>query len=991
MRINVTKYGSVRKLCATVLVGVIIGCSSLIQANAVAAVTAQLSVAPFVFASTRLYEAPTAVYQPWFENGSWQGDLIEYSVSMDGHISTDVNVGQNPPQNGAVNWSARAVIADRDASIPSYWRSTVGRQIVTYDGNSQVPFRWDYLTNSQRNILDSGTANAGGSFASPVLNYIRGDRTGESATGLVRQRHSLLGDIQNSQPIFVGSPEGQSASGFADFANQHKNRAGRIYVGANDGLLHAFDATSGAEVYAYAPSMLFSKLNLLTKQPYSQMAMVDGELAVADVLVGNTWKTVLVGGLGAGAKGLFALDVTHPNMNAETSQSSEDIKVMFEKTGSDTRLGYVSGRPRIAELPDNKSYLVSGNGVGSSDGRALLYLVNLQTSATSIIQTNNQGSNGLAAPVVIDSDNDGQADTAYAGDLRGNVWYFDLKARSSRLLYASGTNQPFTAAPDVTRHPSGGFLVFMVSGDRLSATPGAGGSNAVYGLWDKKPGFESPISNSKLQQQYFETLGGWRFATRQDIDWTTQLGWKTELSSAAEKIVGNPQIRSSRVQFVTAGASDGYWFLQLDWLTGGDSEESLFDINGNGLLDSADQISHNGERRTPAGRLLTPGNFSQPAYAHVDNGRDLVLINGWDWQTVAPPSTCSGGCAGGLVGGHVDVDTDTNLGSSTNAHVHEYDDKFSITYMDYLNLSGGSLENADEAVGRDIELVAIIANADLSPGGVISIGNKQWNVVDYQEMVQEALENWDGSSALLDSAGEPLIFSLNSINNNLRIAFDDQAIVNGGLHPTQTSCVKNSLQITNGRWRNGALTFQLLRASELKAGTSPVNAWVAQNPSDLSPGLSGGGIHGNLASSSGFAYESTLFWHYDGVCYGDSDWEETVTLARAEAFDSLYGGQFPTYQSNVIAINTLFDDLENYTCALGVGDSCSNEAGWQAIENELISLVGNYQQLAELLNGGSSSNISSTPSETTNTSGAINPALGPNYTLGRRAWTDIRQ
>ena len=162
------------------------------------------------------------------------------------------------------------------------------------------------------------------------------------------------------------------------------------------------------------------------------------------------------------------------------------------------------------------------------------------------------------------------------------------------------------------------------------------------------------------------------------------------------------------------------WILQLNWLTGSDSHHVFFDLDSDGDLDDSDTISLASTLRTPVGLFLGTGNVSQPAFARVAGGHDTVLING----VVLPfIESCTGDCIGGLQGGHVDVDTDTELGGSTNSHQHEYDDKYDVTFMDYYDLQppdGGGLEHVDD-VGIPVttEFVVVLANADLSPGGVI--------------------------------------------------------------------------------------------------------------------------------------------------------------------------------------------------------------------------------------------------------------------------------
>ena len=247
---------------------------------------------------------------------------------------------------------------------------------------------------------------------------MRGDRSNERASGgTFRNRYSLLGDIVNSDPVyFAGAQESFTIAGFPAFKDSVKNRDGRIAVGANDGMLHVFDEDDGSEVYAYVPSMLFDKLGALKAVPYAHTYFVDGKITVASAKNGANWISALVGTLGAGGKGLYALNVTNADMS--------NNKVLFEKTGND--IGYILSRPRIARKNDNKWYVFTGNGLNSTTGVAklLMFELNGSTYPQTAISTGVAG--GLSAPVLVDSNKDFKADIAFAGDTNGDMWKFYL-------------------------------------------------------------------------------------------------------------------------------------------------------------------------------------------------------------------------------------------------------------------------------------------------------------------------------------------------------------------------------------------------------------------------------------------------------------------------------------------------------------------------------------------------------------------------------------
>ena len=138
----------------------------------------------------------------------------------------------------------------------------------------------------------------------------------------VPQAESVLGDIIDSQPVYVQAPFANYAeNGYDTFKAANAGRTPMLYVGANDGMLHAFYATenmtdplAGTEAWAVIPSAVLPNLYKLADSSYSRGQhefLVDGTPVVGDAFIGGAWKTILVGGLNAGGKGYYALDVTN--------------------------------------------------------------------------------------------------------------------------------------------------------------------------------------------------------------------------------------------------------------------------------------------------------------------------------------------------------------------------------------------------------------------------------------------------------------------------------------------------------------------------------------------------------------------------------------------------------------------------------------------------------------------------------------------------------
>lgn len=250
-----------------------------------------------------------SAYQVWHENIAWSGDLREWIIDASGKKSP-----------GKWSTGGRYNELEKLASLSSpYWRQ---RQIITLDGNGeQIAFQWNLLSPGQQSAI---TANPLGP-ASPyngedIVDFIRGDRSGELPDGIYRIRLHAIGDMLHSTPIHTGAPDDNSVTdaAYEPFRSANKDRGERIYVGANDGMLHVFDADDGTLVYSYLPSVLIPKLNRLAQPGYTHGYYVDGGLSSSDAKVGGSWKSLLVGSLGAGGKALFLLDISSAELNSRT-------------------------------------------------------------------------------------------------------------------------------------------------------------------------------------------------------------------------------------------------------------------------------------------------------------------------------------------------------------------------------------------------------------------------------------------------------------------------------------------------------------------------------------------------------------------------------------------------------------------------------------------------------------------------------------------------
>jgi type IV pilus assembly protein PilY1 len=404
-----------------------------------------------------------------------------------------------------------------------------------------------------------------------------------------------------------------------------------VAVGANDGLLHVFDSTSGNEVFAYVPSLVASQLSALTESAYTHAYNVDGSPVARDVYYNGAWHTVLVSGLGAGAKGLFALDMTDPTKFTEANAASV---VRWELGGSDGDVGHQLQQPLIARMKNGRWMAIVGNGYNSSNGRAVLLLVDIETGAVTRVNTlagSTSSVNGLSGVVAVSSANNGVADIVYAGDLAGNVWKFDLSSTDATQwkvaygpaaqpapLFTTASGQMISARLDVTTHPEGGYLVSFGTGRYLdTGDNAAGASQALYGIWDK--GEVVAASQLTTQSVLGTTVGPdsrtYRFTTHavgpvtptytgdNTITRTTFLstkrGWVLNLPTAGERIVTQTAVRAGKVVVSTMIPSavactyggDG-WVMEVDAVTGNRSEAAALDTNADGNVDTGDLLAY---------------------------------------------------------------------------------------------------------------------------------------------------------------------------------------------------------------------------------------------------------------------------------------------------------------------------------------------------------------------------------------------------------------
>jgi type IV pilus assembly protein PilY1 len=559
--------------------------------NAFNAILAHAGSASSASVNSGSINSTTRVFQAKFDTSSWSGDVLAYAIAADGTLST------------TPAWSAAL-------KMPA----ATSRNILTPGSTGLIRFRWTSLSSAQQAMLyPSDTATMGQNR----LNYLRGDHSMEQSVpgGIFRNRDSSLGDIVDSGPVYVAAPQLRYRDNletvtYSSFKAAQASRTPIVYVGANDGMLHAFDAsvdattgldtaTAGTEKWAFIPKAVFPNLYNLPSPSYTHQYYVDGTPSVVDGFFGGAWHTVLAAGLNKGGKEIYALDVTNPAIT-EGSPGSGTLLWEFTST-TDADLGYTYSRPAIVRMHNGVWAAIFGNGYNSGgSGHAILFIVNLQTGAVIAKLDTKVGStttpNGLATPAVIDANNDGIVDYVYAGDLQGNMWKFDITSGSPSswgvpytdgsgnpaplftATDASGNAQPITERPQVGYGPSGnGFVVLFGTGKFIEASdrtvdPSNPRVQSFYGVYDANSGTGSDVvtSRSSLLQQTILYEGpvtvtlpdgttatdNIRQVSSNTVNLATQHGWYIDLESPsagyqAEKQVTDPTLRNGTVSFTT--------------------------------------------------------------------------------------------------------------------------------------------------------------------------------------------------------------------------------------------------------------------------------------------------------------------------------------------------------------------------------------------------------------------------------------------------------
>lgn len=502
------------------------------------------------------------------------------------------------------------------------------RTIYMKVGGALAPFSYGNLTAAQRttfettflsanltqwpNLLETLTSEqVAAASGANLVNYLRG-QTGYEETStdpikrVFRKRQATLGDGVNSKPIFVGGPAFSYVdSGYEAFKNgPAKNRTKMVYLGANDGMLHAFNAVTLKEEWAYVPSMVIPNMWKLADTAYAgkHSFYVDGSPVVADMWDGSSWRTILVAGLNGGGRGYYALDITNP-----TSPS-----LLWEFDANDEpNLGYTFGEPIVTKkpngtwvvlvtsgynnIPDNDSFYALGTTkfkpnnpalFNTGDGKGRLFVLNAVTGEkiseinTDVGSISTPSGLGKIRAFQEDARRNNTSHYVYGGDLLGNLWRFDLVANSKlNLAQLSGANgaQPITTRPELAKINNKRVL-FVGTGKYLEIADLTNtDQQTLYAIKDDN--VETSLGNprSNLVQQTIVADGSdtRRSGTNNGVDWTSGLGWYIDLPDSGERqnvasqLVLGTLLVPTTVPTASACQPAGYgWFNILDYKTG---------------------------------------------------------------------------------------------------------------------------------------------------------------------------------------------------------------------------------------------------------------------------------------------------------------------------------------------------------------------------------------------------------------------------------------
>jgi len=477
------------------------------------------------------------LYRGYFNFKGWMGHLVAYNLNTDGTVKGEVpwDDGASSGKGGDAGW----IMKNKGrAKVYTWIDNIVNPARLDFDDKKTNVDKLDSFVNpSGEDINGDGKPKPDWKDAKTIINFILDADYDDSKDGGThgagyhkgkRDANWLLGDIYHSSPLIIGAPplnlpDAPFPQKYSKYKEDNKTRETLVYVGANDGMLHAFKDSDGAEKFAIIPKNLLGKLKELRS---AHQFYIDSSPRAYDVFFGGSWRTVVMSGERGGGNYYFAVDVTDPS----------DPKILWEWTDPDGRLGFTWSRPEIGwvRLSGQEKFVAFvGGGYSSTDNVGnTFYVVDIETGTKLRRFDVGDKSNKIpAGATAFDSDLDGRVNGVYFGDINGVLWKIkidgeeDISKWQLINLYTPGTNSPVFYPPAVTKNNQGKILVYYGQGGELNIFEQLS-SNSFFEVWDK--------GNSG------------------------QMIWEEKLAKG-EKVLASPAVTDNVVYFTTwlyTGASD---------------------------------------------------------------------------------------------------------------------------------------------------------------------------------------------------------------------------------------------------------------------------------------------------------------------------------------------------------------------------------------------------------------------------------------------------
>ncbi|MDL5597431.1 PilC/PilY family type IV pilus protein [Bacillus subtilis] len=547
----------------------------------------------------------SSYFQTSYDPRDWRGTIKSFGFTSSGTVNTST-----------VLWTTDTAIVP-GATAPTYqsWNTL---------SNAAVTLAYGNFSAAQQTTL--GQSLPSGISGNDLVEWSKGT----NKTGL-KVRSVLLGDIINS-PLVLASPTDKTASDLSGdttytsyLTTKAANMNANLVVNGNDGFVSVINPANGTRRYAYMPSSVLPSLRLIADPNYingvSHKFLVDGQVGVYDAQFGTAWKTLAIGGTGAGGKTFYALqlfDASAGNILNALWEVSAPATASTANAFND--LGYAYARPEVARLADGRWAAFIANGYGSNSGVAALYVLDVRDGSLikKIVIDSTETTNGLSSvKLKVNSQNVVQA--AYGGDLKGRLWKFDLSATttdswgvafSGKPLFttAGGTTQPITAQPLLADNSLGGKQIFVGTG-KFNETADKTNKDlqAFYSVWDADGG-SGQLTVSSLQAQaitgvFSGSSGQFITTTQNDTTYPAEKGWYLPLVYnnvlTGERVINQASLVLGRIVFTTASvdttdpcSSFGTGKLvELDAFSGKMLNYAVLDTNADGVVDTNDTIS----------------------------------------------------------------------------------------------------------------------------------------------------------------------------------------------------------------------------------------------------------------------------------------------------------------------------------------------------------------------------------------------------------------